>query len=96
MSEVNIETFRRYCTHKVPAWDQFENSPRVLSESERSYLDKLPILETWQTTRRPFDPIPVPAQEFILIRNFGGNKRERYYVNTEGYSYLRYSFHIPT
>ena len=79
------------CERKPMDWSDLRE--RSLTRAETSVVKELPVLHSLPKSHKPMrDDLPEDApQRFIAY--FGD---AAYYVNTEGYSYVRYAFKLPS
>lgn len=90
------ETFLKHlsldnkCERKPMDWSDLLERP--VSRAEEAVVKELPVLHSLPKDHKPMrDDLPVETpQRFVAL--FGD---AAYYVNTEGYSYVRYAFKLP-
>lgn len=80
-----LHVFMRRTVRKPSTWD--ECPLQHVSKHERDLLARLPVVETDVAT--PMDDFleDTPPRECVVIAH-----GQRFYVNSEGYSYARYAF----
>lgn len=78
------------CERKPMAWSDLLERP--VSRVESEIIKGLPVLHSLPKDHKPMvDDLPVETPQ-RFVAHFGD---AAYYVNTEGYSYVRYAFKLP-
>lgn len=93
---MNKEAFLKHlsldnkCERKPMDWSDLRE--RTLTREETAIVKELPVLHSLPADHKPMrDDLPEESpQRFVAY--FGD---AAYYVNTEGYSYVRYAFKLP-